>query len=87
MEKDLKKAGLKPEIQAKVNKIVDEIDIFNKQVLEKMRRFDADLKLSATAHDRGIEDKKNTLLKTIREAITAERDLVAEMRKLNALFK
>ncbi len=87
LENDLRKAGLNPEIQAKVNKMVEEIEVFNNIVLEKMRRFDANLKIPASAHDNGIKDKKDTLLKAVNEAIAAERALVVEMQKLNSLFK
>ena len=87
LEKDLKKAGLKPDVQAKVDKIVDEIEVFNNLVLEHMQRFDAELKIPASAHDNGIKDKKDSLLKVIKEAVAAERALIAEMQKLNALFK
>lgn len=83
LEKDLKKAGLKPDVQAKVNKIVDEVEVFNNLVLEHMQRFDKIL----TMDYKDFETKKNTLLKIITEAIVAERALIAEMQKLNTLFK
>lgn len=88
LEKDLKKAGLKPDVQAKVNKIVEEVEVFNNLVLEKMKEFDAALERPAKDHGPfDIVAKKTMLLKVINEAIAAERALVGEMQKLNSLFK
>lgn len=87
LENDLKKAGLKPEVQVKVDVLVREIETFNNLVLEKMNEFDAALKIPVGAYDNGIMSKKDKLLTLIKEAIAAERALVAEMQKLNALFK
>ena len=88
LEKDLKKAGLKPDVQAKVDKIVNEIEAFNNMVLEKMKEFDAALEKPAKDHGPfDIVAKKTILLKIIKEAVAAERALIAEMQKLNALFK
>ena len=83
LEKDLKKAGVKPDVQAKVNKIVDEVEVFNNLVLENMQKFDKVL----TTEYKDFGAKKDILIKLIKQAVAAERALVAEMQKLNALFK
>lgn len=80
---DVKRAGLKPDVQARANKIMDEAEVFNNLVLEKMKEFNDIL----GRNFQNIGAKKAALLKIIKEAIAAERALVAEIRKLNSLLK
>lgn len=83
LEKDLKKAELKPEVQAKVGLIVKEVEVFNNLVLEHMKKFDAVLE----KYYPDFNTKKEALIREIKQAVAAERALVAEMQKLNVLFK
>ncbi len=82
VEKLVQKAKLSPDEKKEAEKIVKEMDIFNKLLLRLLTEFNIHLK-----YKMAFEDKQRDLSKILGEAIEADQALVAEFEKLKKLFK